>query len=118
MGANMLVKIYFGSEMQQYLKEVFTQIDDQTVVFETQDDDVRNESAQPSSCDKYGYIGSVYPEEYFAWNWQRFRCHDQHTVDVVFLANTNILVVRKGGISEKPHNADRNYIKCFPYLFA
>ncbi|MBK8033790.1 MAG: hypothetical protein IPK17_30685 [Chloroflexi bacterium] len=98
MGADMLVKQYFESEMQQYLEEVFTEIDDRTVVFETQDDDIRIESAQRSPCDKYGYIGSIYPEEYFAWNWQRFRCLDQRTVDVVFLENTNILVVRKGGI--------------------
>lgn len=103
MGANMLVDLYFDSEMQKYLKEVFTKIDDQTVVFETQDDEVEIESAQPSSCDKYGYIGYICPKEYFSWNWQRFRCRDQRTVDVVFLTNTNMLVVRKCKSPRKSH---------------
>ena len=110
MGANMLVNMYFDSEMQKYLEEVFTEIDDQTVVFETQDDEVEIESTQPSPCDKYGYIGYICTEEYFAWNWQRFQCRDQRTVDVVFLQNTNMLVVRKWKSPRKNHTMQAEMI--------
>ena len=100
----MLVKMYFDSEMRKYLEEVFPEINDQTVVFETQDNKVENAPPEPSPSDKYGYIGSICPEEYFTWNWQRFRCHDQRMVDVVLLKNNNILVVRKWKSSGESHS--------------